>query len=133
MSSRVGSSPLSLLRTQGTHMTDLMTRTLAPSPPASPEAEGSRAFAGTVAATLAVVVAPSTGRFRPAIDGRPQVRAGELLGHVTGGRGRADEVRSPVDAVVADLLVRAGQLVGRGQGLAWLQRTDIDGLGACSA
>ena len=44
------------------------------------------------------------------------------MGHVTGGRGRADEVRSPVRAILRDLLVRPGQLVMAGQGLMWLAR-----------
>ncbi|MDP8969956.1 MAG: hypothetical protein M3N52_05585 [Actinomycetota bacterium] len=80
------------------------------------------ALAGTIAADLALVVAPSTGRFRPRPLAGPAVDAGELLGHVTGGRGRADEVRCPVDATVGDLLVRPGQLVAGGQGLLWLRR-----------
>lgn len=98
-------------------MTDLLTRTL--DPPA-PE------FAGSVAAALAVVVAPSSGRFQPlAAPVRRRVLTGQLLGHVTGGRGRADEVRSPLDGVVQDLLVRDGQIVRRGQGLIWLNREAI--------
>jgi len=75
---------------------------------------------GTCADTLGLVVAPTTGRFEPAtVAGR--IRAGDLLGHITGGRGRADEVRSPVDARLKDLLVRPRQLVRRGQALAWLE------------
>jgi biotin carboxyl carrier protein len=90
-----------------------------------PAASGSPAseptsLAGTCADTLGLVVAPTTGRFEPATtNGR--IRAGQLLGHITGGRGRADEVRSPVDARLKDLLVRPRQLVRRGQALAWLE------------
>jgi multidrug efflux pump subunit AcrA (membrane-fusion protein) len=74
---------------------------------------------GTCADTMGLVVAPTTGRFEPATAvGR--VRAGELLGHITGGRGRADEVRAPVDAFLKNLLVRPRQLVRQGQALAWL-------------
>ncbi len=76
-------------------------------------------LAGTCAHTMGLVVAPTTGRFEPAsVMGR--VSAGELLGHITGGRGRADEVRSPVDASLKNLLVRPRQLVRQGQALAWL-------------
>ena len=77
-------------------------------------------LAGTVADTLGLVAAPTTGRFEPAAtNGR--IRAGQLLGHITGGRGRADEVRAPVDARLKNLLVRPRQLVRRGQALAWLE------------
>lgn len=79
-------------------------------------------FPGTVAESLVLVVAPSTGRFRPesiAGDGE----AGQLIGHITGGRGRSDEVRMPVDGQVRSFLVRSGQLVRTGQTLAWLDRS----------
>lgn len=79
-------------------------------------------FDGTVAADLAVAVSPSTGRFRPADLPSEPLPAGALLGHVTGGGGRADEVRVPVTAFLRDVLVRPGQLVARGQPLAWLHR-----------
>ncbi len=105
-------------------MTDVLTRTLPAPPVAQPDTHGEAdgaALAGTVAERLLVVVAPSTGRFRPR-DGVASVEAGELIGHVTGGKGRADEVRSPVRAVLYELLVRPGQLVSRGQGLIWLGR-----------
>lgn len=79
-------------------------------------------FPGTVAESLALVVAPSTGRFRPQdLDGHGV--AGQLIGHITGGRGRADEVRMPVDGRVRSFLVRPGQLVRAGQSLAWLDRS----------
>ncbi len=84
-----------------------------------PDAAEPNALQGTCADTMGLVVAPATGRFEPtSITGR--ISAGQLLGHITGGRGRADEVRSPVDARLKDLLVRPRQLVRRGQALAWL-------------
>lgn len=92
--------------------------------PAAPEhGEPASALLGTVAEDLAIVVAPATGRFRPAGDlyGR-RFERGALIGHVTGGGGRADAVHAPARATVADLLVRPGQLVRQGQGLAWLHR-----------
>jgi multidrug efflux pump subunit AcrA (membrane-fusion protein) len=84
-----------------------------------PDAAERNVLRGTCADTMGLVVAPTTGRFEPtSITGR--IAAGQLLGHITGGRGRADEVRSPVDARLKDLLVRPRQLVRRGQALAWL-------------
>lgn len=80
-----------------------------------------RPFPGSVAERLALAVAPTTGRFRPQVAAG-RLERGELLGHVTGGRGRADDVRMPVDGEVRSLLVRPGQLVRAGQGLAWLSR-----------
>ena len=86
----------------------------------SPAADSEPAsLLGTCADSMGLVVAPTTGRFEPAI-GTGRVRAGQLLGHITGGRGRADEVRAPVDALLKNLLVRPRQLVRRGQALAWL-------------
>ncbi len=108
-------------------MTDLLTRSSG-EPPAEHPARGHGAvaagsvFAGTVAAGLVLAVAPTTGRFRPRTGLRGRLRAGELIGHVTGGRGRADEVRCPTNATLRGVLVRAGQLVTAGQGLAWLER-----------
>lgn len=108
-------------------MTDVLTRTPARFDADVASAPGpdtpATALTGTVAEQLVVVVAPSTGRFRP--DGDPAgqwLEPGTLIGHVTGGRGRADAVTTPVGARVADLLVRPGQLVYQGQGLAWLDR-----------
>jgi predicted deacylase len=110
-------------------MTDLLTHPLpaAPAAPPRPAPEVADLPAGalsdSVAHDLAVVVAPSTGRFRTAVEPGSRVGRGALLGHVTGGGGRADVVRAPVAGVVADLLARPKQLVHRGDGLAWLQRT----------
>jgi biotin carboxyl carrier protein len=113
-------------------MTDLLTRAheQAVAGAASP-ADAHATLAGSVAETLTLAVASSTGRFRPVAELGQRgatgswVRAGQLLGHVTGGRGRADEVRSPSDARLCALLVRAGQLVSRGQGLVWLCREEV--------
>lgn len=79
---------------------------------------------------MALAVAPSVGRFRPAVTADDVVQPGQVLGHVVGGSGRADEVRAPVAGQVRDLLVRPGQTVALGQGLAWLERVDPTGLGA---
>lgn len=100
------------------------------SPPVDPLAHSptrvdaeEHAFPGTVAETLALVVAPSTGRFRPQrTDG--YALAGELLGHITGGRGRCDDVIMPTNGNVRALLARPGQLVQAGRNLAWVDRSD---------
>lgn len=104
-------------------MTDLLTREAsAPSrpvvdldvldPPAS-------ALASSVASTLVLAAAPSTGRYRPLLE-EGRTAPGQVLGHVTGGKGRADEVLAPVHGELARLLVRPGQLVFAGQSLAWI-------------
>lgn len=96
-------------------MADTIPQVTAPSAPHSEPVS----LLGTCADSMGLVVAPTTGRFEPA-TGTGRVRAGQLLGHITGGRGRADEVRAPVDALLKNLLVRPRQLVRRGQALAWL-------------
>lgn len=97
-------------------MTDVLTRTQVRAAP----------FEGSVAADLALAVAPTAGRFEPLEGVGPQarLRAGDLIGHVTGGRGRAEEIFCPIDAVVGDLLARPGQTVTRGQGVVWLRREE---------
>jgi biotin carboxyl carrier protein len=99
-----------------------MTTLLVPDVPAAarPPDPPAAALAGSVAEGLVLAVAPATGRFRPLAG--EWVSGGGLLGHVTGGRGRADAVLAPVAGRVAGLLVRPGQLVRRGQALVWLQR-----------
>ncbi|CAN5403345.1 hypothetical protein BH23ACT9_BH23ACT9_13680 [soil metagenome] len=79
-------------------------------------------FAGTTADRMAVAVAPSTGRFVPTVDVAATLRTGDLLGHITGGNGRADAVFAPVGATLKEMLARPGQLVALGQGLAYLER-----------
>lgn len=76
------------------------------------------ALTGSAAEHLVVLVAPANGRFAPALS-EGAVAAGELVAHVAGGRGRREEVRSPVAATIRGLLTRPGQLVLRGQALAW--------------
>jgi biotin carboxyl carrier protein len=99
-------------------MTDVLIRTTG-SPVLSPPA---RELSGSVAEGLMLAVAPTTGRFKPVVTERGPVEAGALLGHVTGGQGRADAVTAPTDATLRSLLVRPGQLVRAGQALAWLER-----------
>jgi biotin carboxyl carrier protein len=105
-------------------VTDVLTRTSVPVLPAV--VEPAPPFAGTVAERLVLAVAPSTGRFRPLLaltgEAAHSLESGELMGHITGGKDRADEVRAPTGAHLRDLLVRPGQLVAAGQGLAWLER-----------
>lgn len=92
---------------------------------ASPQAgeEPASSLDGTPAALMSLVVAPSTGRFRPLVDAG-RVAAGTVIGLVTGGAGRADEVRIPVAAELRGLLATTGQLVRVGQALAWALRVD---------
>ena len=97
-----------------------MSDTFPPARATSPSPGEPSSLQGTCADSMGLVVAPTTGRFEPA-TGTGRVRAGQLLGHITGGRGRADEVRAPVDALIKNLLVRPRQLVRRGQALAWLE------------
>lgn len=85
-------------------------------------------FAGTTADRMAVAVAPSTGRFMPVVEAPAVVQPGDLLGHITGGNGRADAVFAPVGATLKEMLARPGQLVGLGQGLAYLERVAPTGL-----
>jgi hypothetical protein len=78
-------------------------------------------FAGSVAAEMSLLVAPTTGRFRPRA-GLGLVGRGALIGVVTGGGGRVSEVRAPLAAEVCGLLAIDGQLVQAGQALAWIRR-----------
>lgn len=83
-------------------------------------ADPASCLAGSLAEGMGLIVAPSIGRFRPLV-GPGRVPAGAVVGIVTGGGGRADEVRVPVPAVVHGVLARDGQLVQRGQALAWIR------------
>lgn len=80
-------------------------------------------LAGTVAARMGLLVAPAVGRFR-ALVSHGRVEPGTVIGVVTGGGGRADEVRVPVAAVICGLLALEGQLVQSGQALAWIRRLE---------
>lgn len=102
-------------------MSDVMISAPAPAQAPSEDQQATASLRGSVAESLALAVAPSTGRFHPQV-GSGRLERGDLVGHVTGGRGRADDVRMPVDGHVEALLVRPGQLVRAGQCLAWLRR-----------
>lgn len=70
---------------------------------------------------LGLLVAPSTGRFRPAALPRTLI-PGSVVGHVTGGRGRADAIVCPAAGTVRGLLVRPGQHVTQGQAVIWIEQ-----------
>lgn len=93
-------------------MTSVATRSLPAAAPPPPE------LAGTTAERMLVVVAPSNGRFQPALDAGA-VAQGGVVGHIAGGAGRRESVHTPTDVVVQGLLIRPGQLVMRGQALLW--------------
>lgn len=96
-----------------------------------PDADEIEVFAGTVADRMSIAVAPSTGRFAPAVEAPATLSPGDLIGHITGGNGRADEVVAPIGATLKEMLARPGQLVGLGQGLAYMERTAPTGLEGC--
>jgi hypothetical protein len=83
-------------------------------------------LAGSVAADMGVLTAPSTGRFRALLRGGVAA-AGTALGSVTGGAGRVDEIRVPVAAEICGLLALDGQLVQLGQVLAWVRLVERGG------
>ncbi|MPZ71882.1 MAG: hypothetical protein GEU74_01415 [Nitriliruptorales bacterium] len=85
-------------------------------PPAAP------ALAGTAAEALVLIVAPCNGRFHPVVT-QGEVTAGHVVAQVTLGRNGSHDVTCPVGAAVQGLLTRPGQLVTRGQALAWAQVT----------
>jgi hypothetical protein len=83
-----------------------------------PAAPADAAPAGSTADRLLLIVAPGNGRFRPGVTEGP-VAAGTVVAQVVGGREQAADVACPVAATVQGLLTRPGQLVTRGQALAW--------------
>ena len=93
-----------------------------------PDAAEIEVFAGTVADRMSIAVAPSTGRFAPAVEAPATLSPGDLIGHITGGNGRADAVVAPIGVTLKEMLARPGQLVGLGQGLAYMERTSPTGL-----
>lgn len=97
-------------------MTSLATRALPTASPPPPE------LAGTTAERMLVVVAPSNGRFQPALEAGA-VAEGGVVGHIAGGSRRRESVRTPADVVVQGLLIRPGQLVMRGEALLWAMAT----------
>lgn len=80
--------------------------------------EPAEGWSGTVAGDLTLVVAPSAGAFQPAAPDDPR----GTLGYVTGGRGRADAVVAPCPLDLMGLMARPGEVVARGQALAWGRR-----------
>jgi hypothetical protein len=80
-------------------------------------------LAGSVAADLGLLTAPSAGRFRANVASG-LVGRDTVIGTVTGGGGRSTAVTVPVAAEVCGLVVFEGQMVHRGQALAWVRRLD---------
>ena len=81
------------------------------------------ALAGSVAADLGLLAAPAAGRFRAEVASG-LVGAETVVGTVTGGGGRGTPVMVPVPAEVCGLLAFDGQMVQRGQAVAWIRRLD---------
>lgn len=67
-----------------------------------------------------VIVAPASGRFRPA-DDQPEgaLDAEQVIGFVDG-HGHSTPVRSPFRGFLMGLLASAGERVREGQPVAWL-------------
>lgn len=105
-----------------TRAPSLISAPIPPIPPAAHAALPGADLAGSTAEALVVIVAPCNGRFRPVLS-HGRAAAGALVGHVTGGRGRAEEVHLPAAATIQGLLALPGHLVIRGQALAWARRT----------
>ena len=79
----------------------------------------------SVGLAVRLLVSPGAGRLRhlPPVefhDGAEWVSAGQCVALVEQGRGSV-EVRSPIDARVAGILVRDGEPVAHGQPLVWLE------------
>jgi hypothetical protein len=66
-----------------------------------------------------IVVAPSRGRFDPAVADGP-VTVGQILGHVTGAHGRRDAVLAQNDGHLRATLRLPRQPVRCGTGLFWI-------------
>lgn len=75
-------------------------------------------LAGTTAERLLVIVAPGNGRFVPVVS-EGWLGAGGVVARITSGKGAAQDVHVPAAAAVRGLLTLPGQLVTRGQALAW--------------
>ena len=69
-----------------------------------------------------VIVAPASGRFRPATEGAEEdvhLDAQAVIGYVDG-VGHTTEVRSPFRGFLKGLMAHAGERVREGQPVAWL-------------
>lgn len=93
-------------------MTPITTPAIRPAPAPTTELHG------TAAEALCVLVAPGNGRFQPAVT-EGEVARGGVVAQIAAGGGRRSEVLAPAALVVRGLLARPGQLVTRGQALAW--------------
>ena len=72
-----------------------------------------------------VIVAPASGRFRPADEAVPQGDAldmQQVIGFVDG-VGHSTPVRSPFKGFLMGLMAHAGERVREGQPVAWLRLT----------
>jgi biotin carboxyl carrier protein len=69
-----------------------------------------------------VIVAPATGRFRPADESAPEgdVLVEQVIGFVEGA-GHSTPVLSPFKGFLMGLLAHAGERVREGQPVAWLR------------
>jgi biotin carboxyl carrier protein len=70
-----------------------------------------------------VIVAPASGRFRPATDGQDEsvaLDAQQVIGFVDG-VGHSTPVRSPFRGFLMGLMAHAGERVREGQPVAWLR------------
>jgi biotin carboxyl carrier protein len=87
--------------------------------------EHGHAHGESVGLAVRLLVSPGAGRLRhlPPVefhDGAEWVAAGQPVALVEQGRATV-EVRSPIDARVAGILVRDGEPVAQGQPLVWLE------------
>jgi biotin carboxyl carrier protein len=87
--------------------------------------EQGHATGESVGLAVRLLVSPGAGRLRhlPPVefhDGAEWVSAGQTVALVEQGR-ETLEVRSPIDARVAGILVRDGEPVAHGQPLVWLE------------
>ena len=68
-----------------------------------------------------VIVAPASGKFRPAENETPsELDAEQVIGFVEGA-GHSTPVRSPFRGFLMGLLAHAGERVREGQPVAWLR------------
>jgi len=73
-----------------------------------------------------VIVAPASGKFRPAEEQGSEggaLDAEQVIGFVDGHGGHSTPVRSPFGGLLMGLLASAGERVREGQPVAWLTTT----------